>query len=166
MSRTRAAAWLVVLAVPAILWGCLNGAKNDLLLTTRNLVRQIRKAHDEVRLDDAHSLDRLGSAQAGFYNRFRFPEGHPEDQEWVFDGLWSVLRDCDPETAVYGVAGRKALGDGRSLPLRPVLLQGESVSGGPLKVRVDWVQYRGSWYIDGYEVLNRRPVEDLTLNRS
>jgi hypothetical protein len=155
VSSTRVVTWLVVLAIPAILWGCLTAAKNDLLVTTRSLVRQIQHAHEGVRLDDLKSQDRLASTQVRFYNRYRFPEGPPQEQEWMFDALWSVLRDCDPDTATYGESGRKALGDGRSLPLRAVMIRGQSVSGGPLRVRLDWVQYRGSWYIDSYEVLNR-----------
>jgi len=73
MSTTRAAIWIVGLAVPAILWGCMTAAKNDLLVTTRFIVRHIRRIEADVRPNDAESERQQAKGQSRFRRRYSFP---------------------------------------------------------------------------------------------
>jgi hypothetical protein len=136
MTPRRFAVFIVMMLFPAIIWGFTMAGKNDLLLATRSLMGQAKKA-------------RHGTFSA-FYIKYRFPEGNPSRQEVVFEKLWDVFRDCTPEKTAYGLDTKLMADDGKPHDRRQVVVQGRSEQGQPVSVTVEWIRHGGKWYIHDF----------------
>lgn len=133
MTPRRAAVYVAMLLLPAILYGFVQAGRNDLLLATRSLMGQAKKARD-------------GTA-GQFFLRYRFPLGGPADQEALFAGLWERFQDCTPTAARYGARSRHREPDGRPRDRREVIVRGSTRAGDRVTLRVDWIHHAGKWYI-------------------
>jgi hypothetical protein len=119
------------------LWLFVTTGKNDLLLATRSLMGQAKKA--------------TFATQSSFYSRYRLPEGNPDRQEVLFQRLWAIFQDCQPQRADYGDRHRLKADDGRYHEHRQVIVTGRSLARGePVTLRVEWVKQGGNWYIHDY----------------
>jgi hypothetical protein len=156
MTLGRAATLIALLAIPAALWGFLNGAKNDVLEINRSLIGQVQAVREKARQesDPIAAEEHYGKAQARFYIRFRYPEGNPDRQQMMLESLFHLLGSCDPETARYGEDEPRKTEDGLSHNHRQVLVEGKNSDGERATLALEWVQFRGSWYIDDYQVLD------------
>ena len=125
---------LAITLAPAGLWFYLNGVKNDMLGLTRFLVRQVHRGDEE--------------SQARFYSRYRFPDGDAEPETFI--ALWNALDACDPKSPVYGDQTPLRCQDGKTRTHKQVIVRGETAEGAPVVVELEWVRYRGSWYIHEY----------------
>lgn len=162
MSAARAVIFVIMLAIPAALWGFLNAAKNDVPAMTRSLIKQIDSASAGVDYSDMESVSRLGGVQANFFIRYRYPDGDPDRQEMLFGGLWRLLDDSDPKSVTRrDVAPTMKVGD-KTHTRQRVRVTSLSREGTPVNLDLDWVQFRGSWYIQGYWVDGIAP-DDGTL---
>ena len=155
MLTRRAALLITMLVVPGSLWAFLNAAKNDLVHLNRSLIQQVQAAYrryDETE-DKIAANERLGRVSSRFYLRYRFPEGDAEQQMEMFDRLFVRFRDCDPETVEYGPdrSPRKSP-DGRELAHVQTVMRGRTEDDEPMRLSVEWVQFKGSWYIDDYSI--------------
>jgi hypothetical protein len=140
MTPGRVATLIVMMLIPSALWGYLNHVKSDMLMHTRFVIRQVSRADAE---GDERSWHR-------FYTRYRFPEGSPQRQEMLFEELWDLFRGLRPESVTYGSRERLRTEDGRERNCRQVLVRGRDRDGEPMALSLDWVQYRGSWYLQDY----------------
>ena len=141
MTAARVVTWAAILAIPALLWGFLNGAKNDLLERSGSLVKQIH----------AIGGDNEKAVQS-FFIKYRHPESNPNDQDFLFERLWFVLLDCQPSEITYATEQVLKKGvDGREHNARSVRIDGRKRDGEKTTIVLDWMQYRGSWYLTGYE---------------
>jgi len=122
-----------MLLLPAMVYGFVQAGRNDLLLATRSLMGQAKKARD-------------GTATQ-FYERYRFPLGGPGDQELLLLTLWERFRDCTPSAARYGARDRHTEPDGRARDRREVIVRGSTRTGDRVTLRVDWIRHAGGWYI-------------------
>lgn len=160
MSPARAVTIIATLAIPAALWGFLNAAKHDVLTFQRALIRQVRAADAEYRGagPSLEAGDRLARVQSRFFLRYRHPEEPPDAQELLFGGLWYYLARAEPESCAYGDRSPQRDADGRAHPRREVLIDSADRKEEPVKLAVDWVQYRGSWYIGAYRIDGEEPA--------
>jgi hypothetical protein len=133
MTPRRAAVYVALLIVPAILYAFVQAGRNDLLLATRSLMGQAKKADE--------------GTWALFYQRYRFPAGNPGEQETLFHRLWERFQDCTPREARYGGRAPFAGPDGRVRERREVVVRGSTRTGEGVTLRVDWVRHAGGWYI-------------------
>lgn len=133
MTPRRAAVYIAILLVPAMLYGFVQAGKNDLLLATRSLMGQAKKAREDT--------------WAQFYVRYRYPLGDAGRQESLFAQLWSLFQDCTPESARYGDRTPHVGPDGRRRDRREVIVRGSTRAGDRVTLRVDWVRHAGGWYI-------------------
>jgi hypothetical protein len=141
MTPRRAATLIVMLLIPGVLWGYLNHVKNDVLMSTRFVIKKVQLA--ETKGDER--------SPARFFIRYRLPVGDPDRQERLFQELWSVFRDLRPTRVRYGNTERLVTEDGRARNHRQVIVEGKDLSGEAMTFSLDWVQYRGSWYIQDYQ---------------
>jgi len=145
MTAGRAATWASIFVIPGVLWGVLNSARNDLVARTRSLVRQVQRCepHDEL-------------AQSSFFIKSRFPEDSPDRLEEVLGPLWHVLRRCDAEGATHtGEEYRERADDGKQYTVRLIKLPSRTPSGRLTYLVIEWMRYRGSWYIHDYSFSSR-----------
>lgn len=140
MSGARVATWAAVLFIPAVLWGFLNSARNDLLARTRSMIGQVQR----IELENE-------KAQASFFIHTRFPDGDRSRQEMLFGRLWYVLHECETgEISYRGETKLKRCEDGREHNCRQVVVEGrDREEHRDMKLVLDWVQYQGSWYLNG-----------------
>ena len=125
---------LAMTGVPGGLWLYLNGVRNNMVSLTGFLVRQVHQGNED--------------SQARFYTRYRFPEGDHEPEEFI--QLWYALYDVDPSEVVYGDQEPLECVDGKTRRHKQVIIRGEDLKGSDLTVELEWVRYRGSWYIHSY----------------
>jgi hypothetical protein len=100
-----------------------------LLYLTRSLIGQVRKGGGDI--------------EAPFVERMRFPEGPPdEQQQQVFDRLFTAMGQDVPRTVTYGEEGTYQHA-GFRCPSREVRVECESGT----RYTVRWARFRGNWYI-------------------
>jgi hypothetical protein len=133
--------YLIFVTVMASIWGYLGHLqsglgqfRNDLLGRTRFFIRQARGG-------DAQTRERL-------FTRYRLPDGDTARQREEFERLWTLLRACDPETVAYADAA--AATGGTTVARRQVAFQAMEEKRRAVTVRLNWVQERDKWYIDGH----------------
>jgi hypothetical protein len=150
MTVGRALTFGLLMLLPAALWASLNCARNDVLYASRTLIGQVRKARERLAQapESVEARERYAMAQARFYARYRYPEGNPEDQASRFEEYFRTLATCEAETAHYGGELPRKTEDGREHPHRQVLLLGKNRDGERVTVALEWIRYRGTWYID------------------
>lgn len=136
MTPARAAVLIVLILIPAGLWGYVNTLRGDLLTRTRRVVWQAQNGGNAP-------LDR-------FCNRYRDPAGAPVKQKKLFDRLWLTLRELRATEVTYGSRGTMNTADGAPHDHRQILIQGKDREGKPLTVRLDWVHCDPGWRILGY----------------
>jgi len=155
MTAGRIASLFVGLFVAATLWWFLNDAKNDVVTLNRSLIGQIKAAYkkfDEAS-DKLEAGDRLARVQARFFIKYHFPEGNPDRLQTMMEGLFDHFDRCDPESVMYGEDDKpRKTEDGREHNHRQVVMQGRQRDGSAMTLTVEWVQFKGSWYIDDYSV--------------
>lgn len=165
MSSKRVVVWALVLGIPCALWAWLNSARNDLPYLTRSLVRQIARAEEKAKEepDLLRRQDRLAHRWISFYNRYRFPEGNPDHEERLFEGLWPVLARCEPESVVEGPGAAPMEYEGAPHERRLVRAEGRDREGERQSVEVEWVRFRANWYINTYRVNGEEPELDYMI---
>jgi hypothetical protein len=143
LSAGRASSIGAILIIPLLLWAWLSSARNDLITTTRSLVKQIKV--------DQGSMEREEAALARLFIRLRLPDGNPDSQEQMFGRLWFEVKRLEPTTFEYGESGRKKADDGNSHSYREVVVRGTGPEAEPRTLRLEWMQNRGNWYIYDYK---------------
>jgi hypothetical protein len=160
MTAPRAITFIAILAIPAGLYAYLDHARNDVSVYTRGLVKQVQKAEARAEVemkatDERGAADpdaflaaneRLARAHQRMFMRFHHPERVPDAEEMKFEELWVLLDDGDPETVKYS---EKQPESDRASHKRVVLTTRAS-DGDKMPLTIDWVRYRGSWYIDDF----------------
>jgi hypothetical protein len=149
-----------MLAISAGLYAYLDHARNDVAVTTRSLVKQVRKvealAEAEIKAVDENGADsadrmlkateRLERAQARLFIRFHHPERDPDEGMQRFDELWRLLREGDPETVRYSEKQPK----GDPAAHKRVVLRSRDRDGDSIPLTLEWVRFRGGWYVDDF----------------
>jgi hypothetical protein len=154
MTAARAAGFISSMVIAASLWGFLNSAKNDVAYLSRSLIRQVRAAHDryEAAEDKLAANERLAHVSTMFFVKYHFPEGSPERLQNAFEVVFNTFRRCDPDTVAYGDTSPRKTEDGVERPHRQVIVKGSTARDEPITLTLEWVQFKGSWYLDDYRV--------------
>jgi hypothetical protein len=135
----------VALAIPPILLYLYVRAEYDnTVAKTRSLARQVRAA-----TDPEQAIQRM-------FIKYRLPEGIPDRQEWMLGSLFYRLRDFTLATAEYGDRAPLECDDGKTRPHKQVICKGKTAGGDSREIRVEWVQYKGSWYVEDWSVPGER----------
>lgn len=136
MSPRRFAVFVLVLLLPAMLWGFAWAGKEDLLLKTRSLMGQAKKNRPGVR--------------DGFVEQFRVPVEDPDAAAERLLRLWRIFQACTPTDTRYGSQAPVRLGDGKEREHRQVVVRGKNSDGQPVEVHVEWIRHAGAWYIHDF----------------
>ncbi len=166
MTAARAVTIIAILVIPACLYAYLDHARNDVAFTTRGLVKQVRKAEAraevEIKATDERGAadpnayhvagERLARAHQRLFLRFHHPERSPDDEERKFETLWSLLSEGDPTSVAY--ADRQPRSDPAAH--KRVTLTTLDRDGDSMPLTIDWVRYRGGWYIDDFHLRDQR----------
>ena len=135
MSPYRATTIGAVIVLLALLMGWVDHERNDLLYYTRSIASQARKAGPEN-----------ARAAGVFAKRLQIPETDGADPAQSAH-LYAILSQLQPEVVKYGDDRPITGPDGREHPHRQVVLEGYAPSGRPATLRLEWIQYRGNWYV-------------------
>src|SRR4051812_1295315 len=109
MTPARAAVLIVLILIPAGLWGYVNTLRGDLLTRTRGVVWQAQHGDD--------------ASRNHFVNRYRDPEAAPDAQRKRLDALWRTLGNLRAAKITHGSSGTMPAADGRAHDHRQILVQ-------------------------------------------
>jgi hypothetical protein len=151
MTAPRAAFLVIMLLIPAVLWGWAMSVRDDAAKLTVSVIRQVQTVGPRD-LRVGHEDAAVEAAFSRFFRRYRYPDGNLEDQLRHFESLWPALLRCSPASVKQSGEDRFEVQAGRTLPRRIVMVAGTDPAGEAMEVELRWVQYRGSWYIHSYEL--------------
>jgi hypothetical protein len=160
MSGPRLVTVIAIVLIPVCLYAYLDHARNDVSVYTRGLVKQIQKAEalaeaqmkasDERGAGDPDAFlaanERLARAHQRMFIRFHQPDRAPDADEWRFEELWRLLSDGDPGSVKYSEKQPKS--DAGSH--KRVTLISRDRDGDKMPLTIEWIKYRGGWYIDDF----------------
>jgi hypothetical protein len=136
--------FLVFVAVAAGAWGYLSHLGNGMSTVRDDLVGRTRFLIRQAHTDDAESRARLAA-------RYTLPSGDAAQAKAQFEELWAMLRLGDPGSVAN--SGPPSEPADPAHPRRQVIFRGRDEQGQPAWLRVDWVQIKGTWYVNGFKVV-------------
>jgi len=138
MERTRIVSFSLLsgMVIAGGLYLVLDHSRNDMLYRSRSIISQRQK----MQPDDFPF----------FFNALRYPEGNPDDQYPLLERFWLDTGGYTVREAAYGNTEPLVASDGERRQHRQVRVDGTAGDGEARRLTLEWVRYRGSWYLHGY----------------